>query len=153
MNVEDLQALPSREDRRVGAILGLAIGDTLGATYEFCSPREAPEGPLEVVGAGWLGLEPGETNDDTALVKAVLTGYGGGPLDLRRVRNEMLSWQNTRACSRCPCPETSILDPRLHSLLRSSSAYPRPGRSGVPESLWRRPLASPGPSFASSRRR
>lgn len=96
MNFEDLRALPPREDKRAGAILGLAVGDALGATYEFCSPREIPQGPLEMVGGGWLGLEPGETTDDTALTKAVLTGYGrGGPLDLGRVRYEMLSWQDT----------------------------------------------------------
>ncbi len=95
MNLEDLQYLPPRENRRAGAILGLAVGDALGATYEFCSSREIPDGPLEMVGGGWLGLEPGETTDDTALTKAVLTGYEGGPLDLRRVRDEMLSWQDT----------------------------------------------------------
>ncbi len=95
MNVEDLQALPPREDRRVGAILGLAVGDALGATYEFCSPREVLEGPLEMVGGGWLGLEPGETTDDTALARAVLMGYQDGSLDLRRVRDAMLSWEDT----------------------------------------------------------
>ena len=95
MSVEDPRALPPREGRRAGAIIGLAAGDTLGATYEFCSPREVPEGPLEVVGGGWLGLEPGETTDDTALTRAVLAGYKGGPFDLRRVRDEMLSWQDT----------------------------------------------------------
>ncbi|MDP8900268.1 MAG: ADP-ribosylglycohydrolase family protein [Actinomycetota bacterium] len=95
MNLEALQSLPPRENRRTGAILGLAVGDALGATHEFCSPREVPEGPLEMVGGGWLGLEPGETTDDTALTKAVLTGYEDGPLDLRRVRDAMLSWQDT----------------------------------------------------------
>ena len=95
MNVEDLQSLPPKEDRPAGAILGVAVGDALGATYEFCSPWEIPEGPLEMVGGGWLGLEPGETTDDTALTMAVLAGYEGGPLDLGRVRDEMLSWQDT----------------------------------------------------------
>jgi hypothetical protein len=57
VSVEDLQSLPLREDRRAGAILGLAVGDALGATYEFCPPREVPEGPLEMVGGEWLGLE------------------------------------------------------------------------------------------------
>ena len=95
MNVEDLQSLPPKEDRRAGAVLGLAVGDALGATYEFCSPEEIPEGPLEMVGGGWLGLEPGETTDDTALTMAVLEGYADGPLDLRRVRDAMLSWQDT----------------------------------------------------------
>ncbi len=95
MTVEGLQALPPGEDRRAGAILGLAVGDALGATYEFCSPREVPEGPLEMAGGGWLGLEPGETTDDTALARAVLVGYEAGSLDLRRVREAMLSWQDT----------------------------------------------------------
>jgi ADP-ribosylglycohydrolase len=30
-------------------ILGLAVGDALGATYEFGTPKEVPEGPLEIV--------------------------------------------------------------------------------------------------------
>jgi ADP-ribosyl-[dinitrogen reductase] hydrolase len=92
----DLHAASLREDRRAGAILGLAVGDALGATYEFCSSREVPDGPLEMVGGGWLDLEPGETTDDTALAKAVLTGYRGRRLDLGRVRDAMLSWQATR---------------------------------------------------------
>ncbi len=96
MRMEDLQTLSSREDRRAGAILGLAVGDALGATYEFCSPDQVPEGPLEMVGGGWLDLEPGETTDDTALTRAVLIGYKGGSLDLRQVRDEMLRWQDTR---------------------------------------------------------
>ncbi len=97
MKAEDLHALSPREDRRAGAILGLAVGDALGATYEFCSPNEIPEGPLEMVGGGWLDLEPGETTDDTALTKAVLKAYDDrGSLDLRRVRDEMLRWQDTR---------------------------------------------------------
>jgi ADP-ribosyl-[dinitrogen reductase] hydrolase len=95
LSVEGPRAPPPGEGRRAGAILGLAVGDALGATYEFCSPREVPEGPLEMVGGGWLGLEPGETTDDTALTKAVLAGYKGGPFDLRRVRDEMISWQDT----------------------------------------------------------
>lgn len=95
MKIEDLREFPPGEDRRAGAILGLAVGDALGATYEFCSPREIPDGPLEISGGGWLDLEPGETTDDTALTKAVLAGYEGGALDLQRVRDAMLSWQDT----------------------------------------------------------
>ena len=96
MRTEDLLALPAADGRRAGAILGLAVGDALGATYEFCVPAEIPEGPLEVVGGGWLDLRAGETTDDTALARAVLSGYGGKTFDLRRVREEMLRWQDTR---------------------------------------------------------
>lgn len=94
--MEDLRALSPRDDRRAGAILGLAVGDALGATYEFCSPDEVPEGPLEMAGGGWLDLEPGETTDDTALTRVVLLGYEDGTLDLRRIRDEMLRWQDSR---------------------------------------------------------
>lgn len=96
MRPGDLGGLSPLEGRRAGAILGLAVGDALGATYEFCSPAEVPAGPLEMAGGGWLDLEPGETTDDTALARAVLAGYGNGALDLRRVREEMLSWQDTK---------------------------------------------------------
>lgn len=95
MRPEDPGSLIPREDRRAGTILGLAVGDALGATYEFCSPDEVPEGPLEIAGGGWLRLAPGETTDDTALARAVLEGYRGGSLDLRRVRDAMLRWQDS----------------------------------------------------------
>lgn len=87
MRLKDLGRLTPRDDRRVWAILGLAVGDALGAAYEFCSPEDVPAGPLKIVGGGWLDLEPGETTYDTALAKAVLEGYREGPLDLRRVRD------------------------------------------------------------------
>ncbi len=96
MNFEALGELSPRDERGVGAMLGLAVGDALGAPYEFCSPQEVPDGPLEMVGGGWLSLEPGETTDDTALAKAVLEGYREGALDLRRVRDAMLRWRDSR---------------------------------------------------------
>ena len=95
MRLEDLERLSPREERRAGAILGLAVGDALGGTYEFCSPENVPLGPLEVVGGGWWELEPGETTDDTALTRAVLEGYQDGSLDLHRVRDAMLRWQDS----------------------------------------------------------
>lgn len=83
-----------RCERRAGALFGLAVGDALGATYEFSAPEEVPEGPLEIVGGGWLSLEPGETTDDTALARCVLAGYDtpDGSLSLERVRDAMIQW-------------------------------------------------------------
>lgn len=95
MRTEDLKTLAPRDGRRAGAILGLAVGDALGAPYEFRTAREVPEGPLEMVGGGWLQLDPGETTDDTALARAVLEGYETGSLDLRRVRDAMLRWEES----------------------------------------------------------
>ncbi len=95
MRMEDLRDLPPREDRRAGAILGLAAGDALGATHEFRTPNRVPEGPLEIVGGGDFGWSPGEPTDDTELALAVLEGYRGGKLDLGAVRDAMLRWEET----------------------------------------------------------
>lgn len=95
MKAENLAGLSPREDRRVGAVLGLAVGDSLGATHEFRTPDEVPEGPLEIVGGGLFGWRPGDPTDDTELALAVLEGYRGGSLDLRHVRDAMLRWRDT----------------------------------------------------------
>lgn len=55
-------------DRAVGALLGTAAGDALGAPYEFGLPR-GPELEVAMVGGGiW---EPGEWTDDTAMAIAI----------------------------------------------------------------------------------
>lgn len=66
--------------RAVGAYLGLAVGDALGATVEFMTPREIEHQygtHQEIVGGGWLRLKPGTVTDDTtmslALGEAILT--------------------------------------------------------------------------------
>lgn len=57
-----------------GAMLGLAIGDALGATVEFMTPREirAQYGcHTQIRGGGWLRLPPGQVTDDTTMAFAV----------------------------------------------------------------------------------
>jgi len=70
-------------NRACGAMLGLAIGDALGATVEFMTPREIAEqyGRHDRIrGGGWLRLAPGEVTDDTtmsfALAEACLAADG-----------------------------------------------------------------------------
>ncbi|MEV7507058.1 ADP-ribosylglycohydrolase family protein [Streptomyces sp. NPDC091201] len=61
---------PDRADRAVGAVLGSAAGDALGAPYEF-----GPAGALTARGEemrGGGGWDPGEATDDTQM--AVLVG-------------------------------------------------------------------------------
>jgi ADP-ribosyl-[dinitrogen reductase] hydrolase len=59
---------PAQLDRAVGALLGTAAGDALGAPYEFGPPR-GPE--LEVVMTGGGPWEPGEWTDDTSMAIAI----------------------------------------------------------------------------------
>lgn len=62
--------LPDVRDRARAAFLGLALGDALGATVEFLTPREirAEHGVhREITGGGWLRLKPGQVTDDTEM--------------------------------------------------------------------------------------
>lgn len=62
------------EDRAVAAYLGLAVGDALGATVEFMTPREirAEFGVHDTIrGGGWLKLRSGEVTDDTTMALAL----------------------------------------------------------------------------------
>lgn len=57
-------------DHALGAYLGLACGDALGATVEFMLPREIQAHcgtHREMTGGGWLRLKPGQITDDTEM--------------------------------------------------------------------------------------
>jgi ADP-ribosyl-[dinitrogen reductase] hydrolase len=56
--------------RAEAAYLGLALGDALGATVEFMTPREIRDKfgvHKEIRGGGWLRLRPGSVTDDTTM--------------------------------------------------------------------------------------
>ena len=55
-------------DRVVGSVLGLALGDALGAPFEFLRARNVPS-PLPALERPWLGRPPGSTTDDTAMAR------------------------------------------------------------------------------------
>ena len=72
---------PTRIDKKDsirGALYGVAVGDALGAPLEFMATDEilAKYGaPVrEMVGGGWLSVEPGEVTDDTQMTLAVVEG-------------------------------------------------------------------------------
>lgn len=61
---------PTLRDRALGAYLGLAVGDALGATVEFMTKGEIAHkyGRHDrIIGGGWLGLRPGQVTDDTQM--------------------------------------------------------------------------------------
>ena len=60
--------------RAEAAYLGLALGDALGATVEFLTPREIAHQygvHRDIRGGGWLGLKPGQVTDDTTMSLAL----------------------------------------------------------------------------------
>lgn len=83
-------------DRALGAYLGLAIGDALGATVEFMTPREISlryGRHDQIIGGGWLRLRPGQVTDDTtlslALGDAIVAARG---FDLRKTADHFADW-------------------------------------------------------------
>ncbi|HSJ81444.1 MAG TPA: ADP-ribosyl-[dinitrogen reductase] hydrolase [Thiobacillus sp.] len=65
---------PRLLDRAIAAYLGLALGDALGATVEFMTPREiAAQYRVHdtIRGGGWLKIKPGQVTDDTTMALAL----------------------------------------------------------------------------------
>ncbi len=88
------------EDRAVAAYVGLAIGDALGATVEFLTPREIQHQHgvhQDISGGGWLRLKPGQVTDDTtmslALGEAIL---GAGRVDARAAADAFDAWMRAK---------------------------------------------------------
>ncbi|MGP3632872.1 ADP-ribosylglycohydrolase family protein [Streptomyces sp. 24-1644] len=85
----------NRTDRAVGAVVGSAVGDALGAPFEF-GPRGVfterfPDGVGTMCGGG--GWDPGEATDDTQM--AVLAGESlleRGGLDLPDIFGRFRRW-------------------------------------------------------------
>lgn len=62
------------ESRVNAALLGVAIGDALGATLEFMTPKEIKfqfGTHRDLTGGGWLRLKPGQITDDTGMMLAL----------------------------------------------------------------------------------
>jgi len=58
------------EDRILGSLLGLAVGDALGATVEF-QARDSFPPVTDMVGGGVFGLAPGQWTDDTSMALCI----------------------------------------------------------------------------------
>lgn len=88
-------------DRAVGAMLGLAVGDALGATLEF-KPRDSYEPLTGIVGGGPFGLKPGEWTDDTAMALALAESLADcGKLDEADLMERFDDWflNGTYSCT------------------------------------------------------
>lgn len=81
-------------------LLGVAVGDALGAPVEFMTTGEiaAKYGRLnEMVGGGWLRLKPGQVTDDTEMTLCLARGISAsGDWDLRAIAAEFAVWLKSR---------------------------------------------------------
>ena len=82
--------------RATASLLGLAVGDALGATTEFMNPEDIREkyGVHDRIrGGGWLNLPPGSVTDDTEMARCVARAIlGKGGWDLTAIAEEFARW-------------------------------------------------------------
>lgn len=87
-------------DRALGAYLGLALGDALGATVEFMTPGEIRQQygtHQNIVGGGWLKLRRGAVTDDTTLSLALGQAIVAHPQwDMQAVADAFVAWLRAR---------------------------------------------------------
>ncbi len=82
-------------ERVVGSCLGLALGDALGAPFEFLRSRSIPD-PVPALRRPWLGRPPGSTTDDTALARNLMRSLAGrGGFDPDDLVRRHLEWFRT----------------------------------------------------------
>jgi len=92
-------ASPLAEKARA-AYLGMAIGDALGATVEFMTPKEIKHqygAHSDITGGGWLRLKAGQVTDDTtmalALGKSILSA---GRVDAQAAATAFDNWMRAK---------------------------------------------------------
>jgi ADP-ribosyl-[dinitrogen reductase] hydrolase len=85
--------MTTARQRVVGGILGLALGDALGAPFEFRRAHDIPS-PIPAFELPWMGRPPGSWTDDTAMARNLWTSLiaTGGILETDDVLRRHLDW-------------------------------------------------------------
>jgi ADP-ribosyl-[dinitrogen reductase] hydrolase len=87
-------------ERALGAYLGFAVGDALGATVEFMTPAEIQHAygmHRDLVGGGWLKLKPGQITDDTQMSLALAQSIiDSGGWNATAAADAFVAWLKTR---------------------------------------------------------
>lgn len=83
-----------------GALIGIAVGDALGASTEFMSKEEVKRqyGYLDqIIGGGWLNIEQGDITDDTEMTLCVANGIIKDYKNpIPEIGNEFLKWYKSK---------------------------------------------------------
>lgn len=79
-------------NRALGMLVGLHVGDSLGATLEFGLPRDQDDFHTEIIGGGTFDWEPGAATDDTDLMLCVLQAMSEGEFDPHAAAENFQNW-------------------------------------------------------------
>lgn len=96
---EYLTHLPDVRQRARASLLGLAIGDALGATVEFMTASEirAKHGVHRTLtGGGWLHLRPGEVTDDTQMSLCIARSIVAVGFSAEDIAQRFVAWYRLR---------------------------------------------------------
>ena len=82
-------------ERAIGSVLGLALGDALGAPFEFRRAHKIPS-PLPAFELPWMSMPPGAWTDDTAMARNLwLSLIARGGFDPADVLARHVGWLAT----------------------------------------------------------
>jgi ADP-ribosyl-[dinitrogen reductase] hydrolase len=83
-------------ERMAGCVLGLAIGDALGAPFEFRRREEIPH-PLPAFELPWHDNPPGTTTDDTGMARNLVQSLvHAGDLDTVDLADRHIEWYRSQ---------------------------------------------------------
>lgn len=118
-------------DRALGAYLGFALGDALGATVEFMTPGEIHQRygtHQNIIGGGWLKLARGAVTDDTTMSLALGDAIAAHPeWDMHAVADSFISWFRSRPVD---CGNTCRRGIQRYIADRSLAGWPNEGDAG-----------------------
>ena len=87
-------------DSRIGMMIGLAIGDAMGAPIEFTSSREPEDYVTSYLTGGVHDVSLGEFTDDTSMALAMADAFlTSKTFDPHLIMDNFLKWRNEGAYS------------------------------------------------------
>ncbi|WP_207346087.1 ADP-ribosylglycohydrolase family protein [Arthrobacter sp. E3] len=113
-------------DRAAGVLVTTAVGDALGAGYEF-GPALPATMPITMKGGGPFGFAPAEWTDDTSMAIVIATSLldaldaGHSPAGARSLASMVTGWQDWAAGSKDVGAQTSSVLHRASQLMAEGS--------------------------------
>jgi ADP-ribosyl-[dinitrogen reductase] hydrolase len=89
-------AVDDLRERVIGCVLGLALGDALGAPFEFRRREEIPS-PLPAFELPWHSYFPGTTTDDTGMARNLIRSLvHAGDFDTVDLADRHIEWYRSQ---------------------------------------------------------